>query len=250
MKCFARGTTLATVLGLMALTGAAQAEEEKIAFNRLPKAVIKTIKAKFPKAEIKEAVEEEEDDETTYEVSLEFKGQAIDVTLKPNGTIVEVEKEIEFDELPRAVKKALAAMHPEAKVEKAEVVTKGDGPPFYELVVKTEVVFTAKGKRVEADETEESDEKPAASARKARKESKDEDDDDEKPHSRARKSGKVEKDDDDKPSAKARKSKKVDDDDDDEMKDDDDARKQKPSAKARKSRKGRDDDDDDDDDKA
>lgn len=248
MNRFARLTTLATALCLVALSGATRAEEEKIAFEKLPKAVIKTVKAKFPKAEIKEATEEEgDDDETTYEVSLVFKGHAVDVTLKPNGTIVEVEKEIESDELPKAVKQALAARHPEAKIEKVEMVTKGGGPAYYELVITTEVVFSGKGKLIEAGNGEESDEKPSAKARKSRKEKEDEDDD--KPHSKGKKSRKVEKDDDDdeKPSAKAKKSKKgEDDDDDDEMKDDDDHKKSSPKAKKFRKR-GKDDDEGDDD---
>ena len=132
---------------------------------------------------------------TTYQVSLVFKGHAVDVTLKPNGTIVEVEKEIEFDELPNSVKQAPAARHPEAKIEKAEVVIKGSGPAYYELVITTEVVFTSKGKLIEAGKAEESEKKPSAKAKKSKKESEDENDDD-KPHSKGKRSKKVEKDED------------------------------------------------------
>ncbi len=86
MNRFARWTTLASALGFLAMAGVAGAEEEKISVKRLPKAVIKAVKARFPKAEIKEASEEEDDDETTYEVSLEFKGHAIDVRQLPSLT--------------------------------------------------------------------------------------------------------------------------------------------------------------------
>jgi hypothetical protein len=177
MNRFARWTTVTTVLGLLALGGATRAEEEKIAFNRLPKAVRKTVKARFPNAEIKEAVEEEADDgETTYEVSLEFKGHAIDLALSPNGKILEIEQAIEFDELPRAVKLALAARHPEAKVEKVEVVSKGGAQPYFELLVTTEVQFTPKGKLIAPKEKEEGEDEPSAKAKKSSKESEDEDD--------------------------------------------------------------------------
>jgi hypothetical protein len=233
----------------VALAGAAQADEEKIDFDELPKAVIKAIKAKFPRAEIKEAVEEEgEDGATTYEVSLEFKGHAYDVALKPNGTIVEVEKEIEIDELPKAVTAALAAKHPEAKIEKAELVTKGSAPAYYELVITTEVLFSAKGKLIEPGTPQKADETAAAKGKKSKKESKEEDEDEDKPHSKARKSTKVEKDEDDdeheKPHAKARKARKHEDGDEDEMKDDDDVKKS--SARARKARKHEDEDEDED----
>jgi hypothetical protein len=201
MTRFARFTTLATALCLVALPGAAWAEEEEIAFEKLPRAVRKAIHAKFPKAEIKLAIEEEEEDgETTYEVSLVFKGHAFDVALKPSGAILEIEKQIELEELPKAVKQALAARHPEAKIEKVEMVTKGGGPAYYELVVTTELVFTAKGKIVEAGKTEESDEKPHAKGKKSRKESEDEmkdDDDDKKSSAKAKKSRKGGKEDED-----------------------------------------------------
>src|SRR5262249_46866588 len=103
MNRFARWTAIASALGFLTLCGVARAdEEEKIAFSELPKAVIKTVKAKFPGAGVKEAVEEEgEDGKTRYEVSLEFKGHAVDVALDAKGKILEVEQEIEFDDLPR-----------------------------------------------------------------------------------------------------------------------------------------------------
>ena len=80
---------------------------------------------------------------------------------------------------PARVKKALAAKYPGAKIEKVEKVTKGeDGPPVYEIALKTEVVLTAKGKVVRAKEKEEDDEKPSAKAKKSKKDEDDDDDDD------------------------------------------------------------------------
>jgi hypothetical protein len=228
--------TLPSALGLLALTGAAQADEEKIDVKDLPRAVLKAVKTKFPGAAIKEAAEEEDDEgESTYEVSLEFKGHSYDVALEPNGKIVEVEKEIATEELPKAVQKALAASHPKAKIEKAEVITKAGHAPYYELLVTTEVAFTAKGKPVvsstKEEEEDEEKEKTTAKVRKSRKAEKEEDEDDEKPGPKAKKTRKVEKDEDE--------DKAKDRDDDDE----------KPSAKAAKSRKAKNDEDEDDDDR-
>jgi hypothetical protein len=232
MNRFASWTTLSSALALLALTGAARADEETIAVNELPRAVIKAVKAKFPGAVITEAAEEEDDEgETKFEVSLEFKGHAFDVALEPNGKIVEIEKELSPDDLPKAVKRALRARYPNAEIEKAEEVTKSGKPPYYEVVVKAEVAFTAKGKVVEADEEEEEEEhhaKPAAKARKSSKEKEDEDeDDDARSHSKVKKSKKSARaeadEDDDKPaSAKARKAKRVEKDDDDDDDDEND----------------------------
>ena len=167
----------AALLGLVATAVALHADEEKIAPEKLPAAVKRAVKKKFPEATIREASKEVEDDVTTYEVELRVEGRSVDMALKADGTILEIEKEVPVNELPKAVRKKLAARYPGAKIEKAEEITKGeDGPVRYEVAIKAEVVFTAKGKIVKAEEEDEDDEKPAAKAAK-KKEKEDEDDD-------------------------------------------------------------------------
>ncbi len=173
------GTCVAALLGLSMLAVAANADEEKIPVEKLPAAVMKTVKKKFHEARIVGASKEVEDGATTYEVELKVEGRSVDVALNADGKILEIEKEVPVDELPKAVKKRLAARYPGAKIEKVEEITKGeDGPVHYEVAIKTEVVFTAKGKIVQAKEEDEDDEKPAAKAKK--KKEKEDDDDDER----------------------------------------------------------------------
>jgi len=124
---------------------------------------------------------------------LKVKGRSVDVALEADGTIREIEKEVAVHELPSAVKKALAARYPKAKIEKAETLTKGEhGPTHYEIAIKTEIDLSAKGKLVEAEEAGERHEKSSAKSKhgehrehaavKAKKANahEDEDDDDEK----------------------------------------------------------------------
>jgi hypothetical protein len=173
------GVATMTLLALSTMAFMARADEEKISVENLPAAVKKTIKKKFPKAEIEKATKEVEDGKTTYEVLLEIEDRPVDVALKADGTILEIERAIPLEELPAQVKKALAAKYPGAKIEKVEMVIKGeDGPPVYEIALKTEVVLTAKGKVVRAKEKEENDEKPSAKAKKSTKDDDDDDDDD------------------------------------------------------------------------
>lgn len=181
-----------TILSLSVLIVPARADEETIPIKKLPEAVLKAIKKKFPKAEIEKAAKEVEDGVTTYEVMLEVKDRAIDVALKADGTILEIEKEIPFDEAPKAVKKKLAAKYPGAKIGKIEEVTKGEhGPVHYEVAISQEVVLTAKGKIVKAKEAEEDDEKPSAKAKKDKNdEEDDEDDDDDEDEGKAKKGDK------------------------------------------------------------
>ncbi|HZW30293.1 MAG TPA: PepSY-like domain-containing protein [Isosphaeraceae bacterium] len=166
------GMGVLALFGVSVLVGAARAGEEEVPVDKLPAAVKKAIKAKFPKAEIEEATREVEDGTTTYEVKLEVNDRSIDIALKANGTILEVEKEIPFSKLPKAVKKALAARYPQAKIQKVEEVTKGkDGPLLYEIAIQAEVVLTAKGKAVHERA------KPAAKAKQSKDEDEDQDED-------------------------------------------------------------------------
>ncbi len=161
------------------MTLIARADEKAISVGDLPAAVKKAIKKKFPKAEIEKASKEVEDGKTTYEVLLEIEDKPVDVAFKTDGTILEIEKEISFTQLPAKVKQAFKAKYPGAKVEKVEEVTRGeDGPAVYEIAIKTEVVLSANGKVVNAKEDD--DEKPSAKAKKSKKEDDDDDDDDEK----------------------------------------------------------------------
>jgi hypothetical protein len=175
------GMATLTLFTLSTMAFMARADEEKISVEKLPAAIKKAIKKKFPKAEIEKATTEVEDGKTTYEVLLEVDDRPVDVAFKADGTILEIEREIPIKEIPAKVAKAFAAKYPGAKIEKVEVVTKGeDGPAVYEMTIKTEVVFTAKGKLVKAKEKEEDDDKPAAKAKKSKKDDDDDDDDGEK----------------------------------------------------------------------
>lgn len=167
MTRFTRWTALSGLIGSLVLGAAAWADEESIPVDKLPEAVLKATKAKFPKAKIEEAAKEVEDGETIYEVSLKVEGHSIDMALKPDGTIVEIEKEVAADTLPEAVKTTLAAKYPNAKIKKAEEITKGEnGPVSYEIdLASVEVVLDAKGKIIKTEEDDEDDQKEAKPAK-------------------------------------------------------------------------------------
>ncbi len=166
------GTGLAALLGLSMLAGASHADEEKIPVEKLPAAVTKAVKKKFPKARIQAASREVEDGATTYEVELKVEGRSVDLALNADGKILEIEKEIPVNELPKAVTKRLAARYPGATIVKVEEITKGeDGPVHYEVAIKAEVVFTAKGKivRPRGGDEEETRSRPRRPRRRRRK---------------------------------------------------------------------------------
>lgn len=129
------GLASLALCGVLALgIAAARADEEKIPLDKVPAAVMKAVKDKFPKATVKEAEKETEDGKTTYEIGLEENGKGIDVSLKEDGTILEIEKEIDAKDLPKPVADAVKGKYPGGAIKKAEEVSK-DGKTLYEVVV-------------------------------------------------------------------------------------------------------------------
>jgi hypothetical protein len=142
---------------LLVLATAARADEEKVPLDKLPKAVVEAVKAKFPKAELIGAEKETEKGKTSYEVNIKDGKQAIDVTVTPEGKIVLVEKEIAVDDLPKAVAEAIKARYPKGTIKSAEEVSEDDKITEYEVVIvvgkKTlEVTFDPTGKFIEEEE--------------------------------------------------------------------------------------------------
>jgi uncharacterized membrane protein YkoI len=157
------GIGLVAVFGLLVGIAAARADEkeEKIPLSEVPKAVIDAVKAKFPGAKIEKAEKEVEDGKTYYELSLELNDdEDLEVKAKPDGTIVEIEKEIKAEDLPAAVTAALKDKYPGAKIKEAEEVTKGTTVSYEVQIVtadkkKLEVTLDKNGNILEVEEADE-----------------------------------------------------------------------------------------------
>jgi uncharacterized membrane protein YkoI len=148
-------------LGLFATVAVVQAGEKKVELDKVPKAVMDAIKAKFPNAKLLGASTEIEGDKTVYEISLTYKDHHYDVTLEPEGKILDIEKEIPVKDLPKVITDALEAKYPKAKLSKAEELIKGDGKLHaYEVILTTadnntfEVVLDLKGKITKEEKKE------------------------------------------------------------------------------------------------
>jgi len=127
-----------------------EAGEQKVPLKDVPKPVIDAVRAKFPKAELKEATKETGNDgKVTYEISLVNQRKNVTVSLDPKGEIAEIETEIAVKELPKSVTDALAGKYPKATLKKAEeVVEIDDGKEEKEYEV---LVVTAEGKSIEVN---------------------------------------------------------------------------------------------------
>lgn len=144
------------VVGMMLGLAGVRADEEKVPLDKLPRAVTEAVKKRFPDAQLKSAEKENENGKTVYEVVIKNKGQHIEVTLTPEGTITEIEKQIQAKVLPTAVTEALNGKYPKATFKMIEEVIKvKDGKEklaYYEVLLVTadtktlEVVVAPSGK--------------------------------------------------------------------------------------------------------
>jgi len=117
------GTAWVVVVGLAAWAGQPEGER-KVPLDKVPKAVMDTVKARFPNAKLIGASTEKEGDKVLYEVELKFKGLHHDVTLETNGTMILIEREIAFKDLPKKAQKTLDKEHPKANYKLIEEVIK------------------------------------------------------------------------------------------------------------------------------
>ncbi len=180
-------SVVALLVGMLTVSSSVGAfeeeKEESIPLDKLPKAVVESIKKMFPDAEMKsatkEVVKDEDDDdddaktetdkkdaddkdadhkdekddddsEVIYEVTLSEKGKTIDVTVDEEGDIEEVERSIELKELPRLVADALARKFPKSTLKSAEAIYEVEDGEMefegYEVILET-----ADKKEIEAD---------------------------------------------------------------------------------------------------
>lgn len=132
---------VAAGLALALLTRATRADEEKVAIDKLPKAVVKAIKARWADAELVGAEKEKEEGKVVYDVSVKVNGQKMDVDVSPEGEVLGYEKPIELTALPKAVADTVKGKYPEGTPKKAEEVYKiNDGKETfdgYEVAVQT-----------------------------------------------------------------------------------------------------------------
>lgn len=132
---------LMAAVAAVAVATVARADEEKIALDKLPKAVLDAAKKRFPKAEWTDAAKETDGDKVTYEVSGKDGDTKMDLTFTPDGKLTLIEKVIDAKALPKAVAATLAEKYPKATFKIIEEVIKVDGAKealdYYELLLTT-----------------------------------------------------------------------------------------------------------------
>ena len=108
----------------------------EIAPSNLPTAIVDTLDARFPGAEVVEAELSIEDGTPEYDVTAEWGGHLIGLTMMADGRIIEMERAVTAGELPRPVLEWVQQNFPGAVIDEADFVTQA-GTESYELLIAT-----------------------------------------------------------------------------------------------------------------
>lgn len=105
---------------VLALACPTFAESEKIGADKLPKAVVETLKAQFPKGQWKEAEKCTKDGKTLYEVEFTIDGVEHEAMFTETGKLLEYCKEMKVKDLPKSVTSAIEAKYPKSSIKEAD----------------------------------------------------------------------------------------------------------------------------------
>jgi hypothetical protein len=128
----------AVVVSCLLICGSARGDGEKVAIDKLPKPVVETIQAKYPKGMLKRATMEKVEGKVIYEVVVNLtKETHVHVVVAADGKLLEIHRHIDPKDLPEKVAKTVTAKYPKGKLEEAEEQTNADGKIIgYEVVVE------------------------------------------------------------------------------------------------------------------
>ena len=129
--------TAPVLLLTCAIAAQASAQEKRLKRADLPPAVQKTADEQSAGATVRGYSSETEDGQLEYEVELTVHGHARDVTIAPDGTLLEIEEEVALDSLPAAVRTGLKQAAGSGTIVKVESLTKRGAIVAYEAQVRT-----------------------------------------------------------------------------------------------------------------
>ena len=113
------------------------AQEKRVQKSDLPAAVQKTADEQSKGATVKGYNKEIENGKVEYEVELMVNGHSRDVSMDPQGNVLEVEEEVALNSLPPAVSAGLRQKAGKGTIRKVESLTKHGTLVSYEAQVLT-----------------------------------------------------------------------------------------------------------------
>jgi uncharacterized membrane protein YkoI len=158
--------TLALLVGLVVTLHAPAGDNEKVPLDKLPKNVVDTVKAKYPKAVLKHAYKDTVDGKLVYEVGIDIDKTHLHAFVTADGKLTAIHKEIDTKDTPQKVLKAVEAKYPKSKVDGVEEQSDADGKVTgYEVTIQAsdgstiEVVVDTSGKITKATVTKKAEKK-------------------------------------------------------------------------------------------
>ena len=128
----------------LAIVTAAAARERSLKRSELPAAVRAAADEQSQGATVRGYSVDVEGGQKEYEVAMTVNGHSRDVTISPEGKVLEVEEQVQLAELPSQVREALVSKAGAGRIVKVESLTKAGRVVAYEAQVRG-----AKGKRSE-----------------------------------------------------------------------------------------------------
>jgi hypothetical protein len=129
--------TLFLVIG----TAEVRSQEEAVPQDKIPKAVMDSLLAKFPQAKIDKCVKEKEGGDIIYDIEFKQEGRNCEADIKENGIYLNYEKAVAAKDLPKAVSDAIEKRYPKATLnevmEETEVKGRDEKLSAYEVVLVT-----------------------------------------------------------------------------------------------------------------
>jgi hypothetical protein len=129
--------TVALLVLTCAIASRASTQERKLKRSDLPAAVQKTVDQESQGATIRGYSRETENGQVEYEVALRVRGHNKDVSIAPDGSVLEIEEMVALDSLPAAVKAGLVQLAGSGKITRVESLTKRGAIVAYEAQVRT-----------------------------------------------------------------------------------------------------------------
>jgi len=113
------------------------AAEKAVSRAELPAAVQKTAQEQSKGATIRRFVKDNEDGQLEYEMEMVANGHSKDVSIAPDGRLLEVEEQVALSQLPAKVEGSLQGKAGKGVITKVESITKNGKLVAYEAQVRT-----------------------------------------------------------------------------------------------------------------
>jgi hypothetical protein len=132
-----------TLFALCLCLGAAPAaaQDEPVAQDKIPKAVMDALFVKFPKPKIETCTKTTEGGEVVYDIEFTQDGRKCEADITEKGVYINYEKAIAARRLPQAVRAAVEKRYPKSTLkeimEETEVKGKEERLSAYEVVLVT-----------------------------------------------------------------------------------------------------------------